>query len=93
MANEWISVKDRLPEKDGKYLVVEYSKTFKKQYLNVSSFAVDLHKIDKYDFYHEKDRSGFYGYSSEWGYFKESDITHWMPLPEPPQKEGADNGR
>ena len=84
---QWTSVKDRLPETNGKYLCAEYSKTFKKQYLNVSRFATDLYKVDKHDFCDEKGKSGFYGYSSEWGYFKESDITHWMPLPEPPKAE------
>ena len=84
---QWTSVKDRLPETNGKYLCAEYSKTFKKQYLNVSRFARDLYKVDKHDFCDEKGKSGFYGYSSEWGYFKESDITHWMPLPEPPKAE------
>lgn len=61
---EWISVKERLPEKWGSYLA-----------------WVINHRIEIAVF------------SSEWcldntdGAGLEGDITHWMPLPEPP-KEG-----
>jgi hypothetical protein len=57
----------------------------------VLSFAKDLHKVDEFDFKEEKGKSGFYMYDSEWGYSHFRNVTHWMPLPEPPKKEGVDN--
>lgn len=90
---EWISVKDRLPETNGKYLCANYSKTFNRYFIEVLSFAKDLHKVDEFDFKEEKGKSGFYMYDSEWGYSHFRNVTHWMPLPEPPKKEGADNGK
>ena len=82
---EWISVKDRLPEKEGKYLCAEYSKTFKEQFVNIFSFAKDLYKVDEFDFSYQKGKSGFYSYDSEWGYIHRNEVTHWMPLPELPK--------
>lgn len=55
--NEWISAKERLPEKDGRYLIVE--KHFSK-WVGVSSM-----RNGRFDF----------------------EITHWMPLPSPPEQE------
>ena len=88
---EWISVKDRLPKTNGKYLCANYSKTFKRHFIEVLSFAKDLHKVDEFDFKEEKGKSGFYMYDSEWGYSHFRNVTRWMPLPEPPKKEGVDN--
>jgi len=54
----WISVKDRLPEKHGHYLVIRDN-----GYMSVDT----------------------YSRSSHWG--KDvCKITHWMPLPEPPEE-------
>lgn len=33
---------------------------------------------------------GFYYYDSEYGDITLDDVTHWMPLPEPPQEEEDD---
>lgn len=85
MPNEWISVKYRLPDKDGEYLCCD-----KDKYIYILSFAKNLLYVDKYDFGRKK-RSGFYDYDIEWGYCEWDEVTHWMPMPEPP-KEGADNG-
>ena len=65
LSNGWISVKDRLPEKNGRYLVCEYGEAYSAEY--------------------EKNRP-----DSEWtddyeGYFMK--VSHWMPLPEPPEEE------
>ena len=83
---EWISVKDRLPETNGKYLCANYSKTLNRYFIEVLSFAKDLHKVDEFDFKEEKGKSGFYMYDSEWGYSHFRNVTHWMPLPEPPKE-------
>lgn len=84
MQNEWISIKDRLPRKNGKYLCCD-----KDKHIHILSFAQNLYSIDSWDFAKEH-RSGFYDYSDEYGYYEWDGVTHWMPLPEPP-KEGAKN--
>ena len=60
---EWISVKDKLPEKDVRVLV--YLKTDR------SYTKIDTDRLD--------DR-GFVRWFN--------DVTHWMPLPEPPETKG-----
>lgn len=82
---EWISVKERLPKKNGQYLC--YFDATRYAYVSVCSFAKNLYKVDKYDFAGEK-RAGFYSYDSEWGFNERLGVTHWMPLPDAPQKEG-----
>lgn len=79
--NKWISVKSKLPEKDGMYLCV---KDFK--YIDVQSYAKNLEKVDKYDFYKRK-CDGWYFYDSEYGYIETGRVTHWMPLPELPEED------
>lgn len=62
-APKWISVEERMPEVDGKYIVC------------TSKRSVYLTR--------------FYAHS-EGGNFKTdiyTHITHWMPLPEPPEEE------
>ena len=86
---KWIHVSERLPEKDGEYLVTVSSFCGLPQRIEVLSFATDLHKIDEYDFPEHK--CGFYDYDSEWGYLEVDDVLAWMPsLPEP-YKEESEN--
>lgn len=76
--SEWISVKDRLPDTDGIYLVCDrqlngvpwvHTAGFKK----TSSSWCELH--------------GMY-YDDRYGRYREQDkFTHWMPLPESPGEE------
>lgn len=80
---EWISVKDRLPKEGGKYLCYIPDG---KGYQEILGFAWNLEAVDEFDFYHQN-YAGFYGYDSEDGYFEYSDVSHWMPLPEPPKGE------
>lgn len=78
---EWISVKDRLPEKDGEYLcIIEGS-------ICIFDFTKDLYTIDKYAFNKSKSNSGFYDFDRDLGYYEHTRVTHWMPLPEPPKGE------
>jgi hypothetical protein len=77
----WIKASDRLPNKNGKYLVVyEY---FGRRSIDVARFSTNLHKVDKYIFDTEK-RPGWYESDSEVGYFERTSITHWAELPELP---------
>lgn len=81
---KWIPVTERLPEKDGKYLLFEQRK--QGAYIDTIYFAKDARKIDRYDF---KDnwKNVWYDYDNEWGYYTVDTFTHWMPLPEPPKEE------
>ena len=66
--NEWISVKDRLPEKSGRYIV------FGLGWNNEKKMSTLL----------------FGTKTNEWiatGAWKDWKVTHWMPLPEPPEVE------
>lgn len=80
--DKWISVKDALPDKDGTYLVFEQSKYGNSN--NVRSFTFNLEEVDDLCF-EDKDRAGWFDYSCELGLYEVNDVTHWMPLPEPPE--------
>ena len=82
-AVKWISVKDRLPEEDGVYLV--FQKHTYGTCIAVLRFAKDARKVDKYDF-HRGWKNVWYRYDSEWGHITIDDVTHWMPLPDPPKE-------
>ena len=74
--NEWISVKDRLPEYDIPVLVTYIGLGDKKPYSDaVAMWSLELN-----------------GYNGGWVWtLDESEvevkITHWMPLPKPPKEE------
>ena len=81
---EWISVKDRLPEKDGAYLVTTNS-FGDRQSVKLRWFAKDGENVDAYDLAGQKDV--WYLYDIECGYVSIKTVTHWMPLPQPPKEE------
>lgn len=75
MEMEWISVKDRLPcPDDGRLLVVVryYENSIPVTTVQIADFYTDL----GYGWQMES-----YPKGKRWG------ITHWMPLPEPPEEE------
>ena len=85
VGHKWIPVSERLPEEDGYYLVAK--KIFNNSiFQDVLSFAKDGRKVDKYDF-HRGWKNVWYCYDSEWGHLTIDNVTHWMPLPEPPKGE------
>lgn len=63
--NEWISVKDRLPEDAVRVGVCVKSER--------SSMTMDTDRM-------------LHGIWVRWG----RDVTHWMPLPEPPKMKGGE---
>ena len=81
---EWISVKDMLPEKDGAYLVTTNS-FGDRQSVKLRWFAKDGENVDAYDLAGQKDV--WYLSGIECGYVSINSVTHWMPLPQPPKGE------
>ena len=70
--SEWISVKDRLPEESGRYLVAD----FKRYYFEVLHFSKDHGVFNAYD-----------SFSPEESNANHIKVPYWMPLPEPPEEE------
>ena len=81
---EWISVKDRLPEEDGYYLA--FVQGYYAKCVRTLNFAKDGRKVDEFDF-DDGSKNVWYRYDSEYGYVTVEDVTHWMPLPQPPKGE------
>jgi hypothetical protein len=88
---QWISVKERLPEKEGKYLCTSYYKSTNSLHINLYWFTKDFYKLDRFDFSDKKGVGGFWDSDDEWGICHHENVTHWMLLPEPPKKEGVGN--
>ena len=78
--SEWISVKERVPERKGEYFV--YSTFAGYGYRRIAFFSPCY---DGYEEYMQGKRV-WYACDREYGDC-EIHVTHWMPLPEPP-KEG-----
>ena len=81
--SERISVKDRLPE-DGSYLCV--ADVYRYQVVCIKTYAKDLSKVSE-EAFAKVFRGGWYDYDSEDGYYECDNVTHWMPLPEPPKED------
>ena len=78
--SEWISVKDRLPDKTGRYLAVK--KRIAPDYLggNRTDIVILRFFVDK----------GFRMPTHIPDWINEEineEVTHWMPLPDPPKGE------
>jgi len=73
----WISVKDKMPEHGGEYLVVRNSFGICR-IVDVCGYDKKSRKFGKIDMDYVYDGNGWY---------EVDNVTHWMPLPEPP-KEG-----
>ena len=80
---EWISVTERLPERDKEVLLIVHGWKERLYYTGC------LHR-------QEAERSWLTGIESKasdwtiWGfsYLREPIVTHWMPLPAPPKEDG-----
>ena len=65
---DWISVKDKLPDEKGEYLVVYHPCWYR------DNVSWDVTKVGL---------DSFRG-KTTWAKNKYQHVTHWMPLPEPP---------
>jgi hypothetical protein len=70
---EWISVDERLPEKDGRYLVAMK---------NGGNYHISTRRFKRTD-------PPIWWKGHSYGYWARhtGGVTHWMPLPEPPKGE------
>ena len=77
----WIPVSERLPDKKGKYLaLLEYVKC-----TMILNFSLDFVVCDEYGFPTKEKKSCFYYYDDDWENIEVPEVTHWMPIPEPPK--------
>lgn len=83
----WISVKDKLPEPEQDVLVIAHG--WSDRLLYIGSYQRM-----------EAETSWLTGVTSKasdwslwgWSYLREPEVTHWMPLPEPPMSARMDGG-
>ena len=75
---EWISVKDRLPALDETVLLFDYQEMW-------GDYNTDVRVGYLSEFTTRKNSDGIVNYP-EWGGTEFAfNITHWMPIPEPPK--------
>lgn len=80
---KWIPVSERLPDKNGRYLAfLKYVKC-----TMILNFALDFIEHDEYGLLTEKKKSCFYYCDDDWELIEVPEVTHWMPLPQPPKGE------
>ena len=71
----WIPVEERLPDQDGKYLCVYSFRTMSGKPVGMSFPSVlDYYATDQIPHFQHEGINGMH-------------VTHWMPLPEPPEVE------
>lgn len=78
----WIKCEDKLPA-EGECLVFT---DYLHPRIEMAYYTDCLEKVDKWDFAGVK-RGGFYKSDSE-GDYEIARVTHWMPLPDPPEEWG-----
>ena len=77
---EWIKCSDKLPDKDGEYLVYISDRVWSGAM--ILWFTNDFSQLDGDLYYPHK---GFYESDPEYGYMEYKEVAHWMLLPEPPE--------
>lgn len=85
---EWISVKDRLPEHSGPYLVWMLWPYDEEPVHSIINFDADCGEFGEWHDYYDRDSLGWAGSD----FLKIEDVFAWMPLPEPPKEGGGEDG-
>ena len=79
MRGMWISVEERLPDEEGKYLVTAYD--------GITPDVLYFYK--RYPYCNKGIRTDcpVWCACDHYGDFEVDSVTHWMPLPEPPEAD------
>ena len=75
----WIPVSERLPDRDGQYLVTKAIGKY--TCIDCIDYSTNLSKT-ALDF-HGKNYAGWYEHDTDYGYFETHRVIAWMPLPKP----------
>lgn len=78
----WNPCSDRLPETDGPYLVVNKATGW----IGVYNFS----RVKNF-LYFGPQENAWWRENGDW-YPQSDNVTHWMPLPKPPEKGGTESG-
>ena len=78
---EWISVKDRLPDDEQEVLVIAHGWDGRLVYVG-SHKRVEAQKSWLTGITNKSSEWSLWG----WSYLKEPIVTHWLPMPEPPEE-------
>ena len=76
---EWISVKDRLPEEDGRYITYRAGINYGITCETLFCVQPTNYRIPTKNYFYFRNSMGYQCVCT--------DVTHWMPLPEPPKGE------
>ena len=83
---EWVSAKERLPDRDGRYVCI-YSRY---KLLRICDFALSGASLIGYGdngYLHDElkdERNIFYGYDYECGFYKIDEVNYWTAIPDLP---------
>lgn len=80
--SEWISVKERLPERTGSYLAV--LRGFYRMRCEIVYFALDAVDTDDSRFI-GIDKPGWYQEDCDGSYYNLENVVYWMEIPELPE--------
>ena len=83
--SEWVSVKDKMPEDEQEVLVIAHGWDGRLVYVG-SHKRVEAQKSWLTGITNKSSEWSLWG----WSYLKEPIVTHWLPMPEPPE-EGKNN--
>ena len=82
--SEWISVDERVPTTYNKYLV--FKRGPHGGFLDIAYYTPNYtgQQVEL------EGRAVWFQFDSDWGDYELDNVTHWMPLPEPPKMKGGE---
>lgn len=87
---EWVSVKESLPTKSGRYLTAHSGRIYGLPYsYEVLDFSLNLSDVDKYDFPKKQyeNKKGFYYLDRDYGYGEQPDVEFWATINTPNERK------